>query len=179
MLCCHFQVSVHVKGSTECYECQPRSAAQKSYPICTLRNTPDKPIHCVVWGKELLFPRLFGKVEVSGDGWQALTAGGRSTGSCCLRTAQCRPCQQHASRADSHRHMVASPVEEGIGSVAGHGWLQLIHFSLHVLQVQMESYLQLFFQHSTSSCHWKFVTAGSLIGGQRTPASRISHKWCQ
>eukprot|EP00775_Hariotina_reticulata_P001221 gene1221-1560_t len=59
------QVSVHVKGVTECYECQPRVAAQKSYPICTLRNTPDKPIHCVVWGKELLFPRLFGKVEVS------------------------------------------------------------------------------------------------------------------
>eukprot|EP00878_Enallax_costatus_P005261 GHUV01005528.1.p1 GENE.GHUV01005528.1~~GHUV01005528.1.p1 ORF type:complete len:689 (+),score=205.63 GHUV01005528.1:3622-5688(+) len=60
------QVSVHLKGQTECYECNPKSnAAQKTYPICTLRNTPDKPIHCVVWAKELLFPRLFGKVEIS------------------------------------------------------------------------------------------------------------------
>jgi ubiquitin-like 1-activating enzyme E1 B len=61
------QVSVHVKDTTECYECHPRgSGAPKSYPICTLRNTPDKPIHCIVWAKELLFPRLFGKVDVSG-----------------------------------------------------------------------------------------------------------------
>jgi hypothetical protein len=61
------QVSVHIKGSTECYECHPPASTQKTYPICTLRNTPDKPIHCVVWAKELLFPRLFGKVEVSGE----------------------------------------------------------------------------------------------------------------
>jgi hypothetical protein len=62
-----WQVSVHVKDTTECYECHPRgSGAPKSYPICTLRNTPDKPIHCIVWAKELLFPRLFGKVDVSG-----------------------------------------------------------------------------------------------------------------
>lgn len=60
------KVSVHIKGATECYECHPPASGQKTYPICTLRNTPDKPIHCVVWAKELLFPRLFGKVEVSG-----------------------------------------------------------------------------------------------------------------
>jgi ubiquitin-like 1-activating enzyme E1 B len=61
------QVSVHLKDVTECYECHPRvSGAPKSYPICTLRNTPDKPIHCIVWAKELLFPRLFGEVDVSG-----------------------------------------------------------------------------------------------------------------
>eukprot|EP00879_Flechtneria_rotunda_P021532 GHRR01022694.1.p1 GENE.GHRR01022694.1~~GHRR01022694.1.p1 ORF type:complete len:265 (+),score=73.51 GHRR01022694.1:950-1744(+) len=60
------QVTVHLKGQTECYECNPRSnIAQKTYPICTLRNTPDKPIHCIVWAKELLFPRLFGKMEIS------------------------------------------------------------------------------------------------------------------
>jgi len=63
---------VHIKGTTECYECQPPPSTQKTYPICTLRNTPDKPIHCVVWAKELLFPRLFGKVEVSG-GWSVHT----------------------------------------------------------------------------------------------------------
>lgn len=59
-------MSVHIKGATECYECHPPPSGQKTYPICTLRNTPDKPIHCVVWAKELLFPRLFGKVEASG-----------------------------------------------------------------------------------------------------------------
>lgn len=57
---CSLQVTVHLKGHTECFECQPKSAP-KSYPVCTIRNTPDKPIHCVVWAKDLLFPRLFGR----------------------------------------------------------------------------------------------------------------------
>jgi hypothetical protein len=62
------QVTVHLKGVTECYECTPK-ARPKTYPICTLRNTPDKPIHCIVWAKELLFPRLFGNPDaVSGGG---------------------------------------------------------------------------------------------------------------
>lgn len=33
--------------------------------VCTLRNTPDKPIHCIVWAKEMLFPLLFGAPEAS------------------------------------------------------------------------------------------------------------------
>ncbi len=33
--------------------------------MCTLRNTPDKPIHCIVWSKEMLFPLLFGAPEAS------------------------------------------------------------------------------------------------------------------
>ena len=53
------QALVHVKGETECFECAPH-AAPKTFPICTIRNTPDRPIHCVVWAKELLFSRLFG-----------------------------------------------------------------------------------------------------------------------
>lgn len=51
---------MHVKGQTECFECQPK-VTPKSYPVCTIRNTPDKAIHCVVWAKELLFQRLFGR----------------------------------------------------------------------------------------------------------------------
>ena len=46
------------KGETACYECQPKPS-QKVYPICTIRSTPDKPVHCVVWAKEL-FKLLFG-----------------------------------------------------------------------------------------------------------------------
>lgn len=46
--------------ASECFECQPK-AAPKSYPVCTIRNTPEKPIHCIVWAKDLLFQRLFGR----------------------------------------------------------------------------------------------------------------------
>ncbi|KAK9865924.1 hypothetical protein WJX84_004283, partial [Apatococcus fuscideae] len=53
------QVTVHIKGTYECFECQPK-ATPKTYPVCTIRNTPDKPIHCIVWAKDLLFQRLFG-----------------------------------------------------------------------------------------------------------------------
>lgn len=60
------QVTVHVKGITECFECQPKPAP-KSFPVCTIRNTPDKPIHCIVWAKELLFNRLFGKQDDVSD----------------------------------------------------------------------------------------------------------------
>jgi len=56
------QVTVHLKGVTECFECQPKPVP-KSFPICTLRNTPDRPIHCIVWSKDMLFNRLFGKPD--------------------------------------------------------------------------------------------------------------------
>jgi ubiquitin-like 1-activating enzyme E1 B len=52
------QTFVIAKGQTACYECQPKPT-QKVYPICTIRSTPDKPVHCVVWAKEL-FKLLFG-----------------------------------------------------------------------------------------------------------------------
>mmetsp|Transcript_5833 Transcript_5833/g.8606 ORF Transcript_5833/g.8606 Transcript_5833/m.8606 type:complete len:423 (-) Transcript_5833:1837-3105(-) len=31
-----------------------QSHKKKVYPICTIRSTPDKPVHCIVWAKELL-----------------------------------------------------------------------------------------------------------------------------
>ena len=52
--------------STECYECQPKPTP-KSFPVCTIRSTPEKPIHCVVWAKELLFSRLVGPPEAASD----------------------------------------------------------------------------------------------------------------
>ncbi|KDD77029.1 ThiF family protein [Helicosporidium sp. ATCC 50920] len=55
------QVSVHLgEGRTECFECQPKPLP-KTFPVCTIRSTPDKPIHCIVWAKEVLFPRLFAR----------------------------------------------------------------------------------------------------------------------
>lgn len=46
------QVSVIVKGKSECYDCVPKSV-QKTFPSCTIRNTPSESIHCVVWAKAL------------------------------------------------------------------------------------------------------------------------------
>lgn len=53
---------------TECFECAPKQSRNKTYPVCTIRNTPDKPIHCIVWAKELLFARLFGRCAFHSQG---------------------------------------------------------------------------------------------------------------
>ena len=37
-------------------------ARQKTYPGCTIRNTPTEPIHCIVWAK-FLFGQLFGEPD--------------------------------------------------------------------------------------------------------------------
>lgn len=52
------QVTPILKGITACYECFPKPT-QKVFPICTIRSTPDKPVHCIVWAKEA-FKLLFG-----------------------------------------------------------------------------------------------------------------------
>uniref|UniRef100_A0A5B7AKL6 SUMO-activating enzyme subunit n=2 Tax=Davidia involucrata TaxID=16924 RepID=A0A5B7AKL6_DAVIN len=60
------QVTVHMKGKTECYECQPKQAP-KSYPVCTITSTPSKFVHCIVWAKDLLFAKLFGDKNQEND----------------------------------------------------------------------------------------------------------------
>lgn len=42
----------------ECYDCIDHPAP-KSYAVCTIRSTPEKPVHCVVWAK-FLFDLTFG-----------------------------------------------------------------------------------------------------------------------
>jgi len=59
------QVTVIRKGATECYECQPKPH-QKTFPGCTIRNTPSEPIHCIVWAKHL-FNQLFGEDDPDQD----------------------------------------------------------------------------------------------------------------
>jgi ubiquitin-like 1-activating enzyme E1 B len=51
------QVMPIIKSKLACYECYPKPT-QKVYPICTIRSTPDKPVHCIVWAKEF-FKLLF------------------------------------------------------------------------------------------------------------------------
>lgn len=57
------QAFVIKKGATMCYECDPKPT-QKKYPICTIRSTPEKPVHAVVWAKEL-HKLLFGDKTAS------------------------------------------------------------------------------------------------------------------
>ncbi|CAI8034888.1 SUMO-activating enzyme subunit 2 [Geodia barretti] len=59
------QVSVIRKGESECYECQPKPTA-KTYPACSIRNTPSEPIHCIIWAKHL-FNQLFGEPDADED----------------------------------------------------------------------------------------------------------------
>ncbi|XP_012940030.1 SUMO-activating enzyme subunit 2 [Aplysia californica] len=59
------QVTVIKKEMTECYECRP-NPRQKTFPGCTIRNTPSEPIHCVVWAKHL-FNQLFGEDDPDED----------------------------------------------------------------------------------------------------------------
>jgi ubiquitin-like 1-activating enzyme E1 B len=64
------QVTLIKKGVTECYDCLMKPAP-KTFPGCTIRNTPSEPIHCIVWAKHL-FNQLFGTEDpdeaVSPDG---------------------------------------------------------------------------------------------------------------
>lgn len=57
------QVTVIRKGETECFECQAKPS-QKVYPYCTIRSTPEKPVHCLTWAKNL-FDLCFGPEDES------------------------------------------------------------------------------------------------------------------
>lgn len=59
------QVELIVKEKTKCYECDPK-APQKTFPGCTIRNTPSEPVHCIVWAKHL-FNQLFGEDDPDED----------------------------------------------------------------------------------------------------------------
>lgn len=55
------QVELIKKGMSMCYECLPKPTL-RSFPMCTIRNTPKEPIHCITWSK-YLFGQLFGESE--------------------------------------------------------------------------------------------------------------------
>ena len=57
------QVTCIFKGITTCYECEKKEGL-KTYPVCTIRSTPDKPVHCIAWAKEC-FKLLFNKPSES------------------------------------------------------------------------------------------------------------------
>ncbi|GAQ81904.1 SMT3/SUMO-activating complex catalytic component UBA2 [Klebsormidium nitens] len=60
------QADVHIKGRFTCFECYP-PPPPKSFPTCTITNTPSQPVHCIVWAKELPFAKLFGEAGLAND----------------------------------------------------------------------------------------------------------------
>ncbi|CAI4230219.1 unnamed protein product [Auanema sp. JU1783] len=59
------QVTNIIRERSECFECIMKPAP-KSYPSCTIRNTPSEHIHCIVWAKHL-FNQLFGEIMIDDD----------------------------------------------------------------------------------------------------------------
>jgi len=59
------QVQPITAGTTECYDCAPKSSGVPSFAVCTIHARPTTIIHCVHYAKEL-YSRLFGDVA-SGD----------------------------------------------------------------------------------------------------------------
>ena len=51
------------KGVTQCYQCADRIKEQ-SFPVCTIRQKPEKLIHCIVWAKAL-FEGLYGSKDMA------------------------------------------------------------------------------------------------------------------
>uniref|UniRef100_A0A0N5C4G3 SUMO-activating enzyme subunit n=2 Tax=Strongyloides papillosus TaxID=174720 RepID=A0A0N5C4G3_STREA len=52
---------------TECFECMGQNnGRERTYPGCTIRNTPSEPIHCIVWAK-YLFNQLFSEYNEHED----------------------------------------------------------------------------------------------------------------
>jgi ubiquitin-like 1-activating enzyme E1 B len=47
------------RGVTRCYDCRTHDAEQKTYPACTIRTLPEKPVHCIIYAK-YLYNNLFG-----------------------------------------------------------------------------------------------------------------------
>lgn len=72
------QVTVHVGSQVECFDCLPKPQ-QKTYAVCTIRRTPEKPIHCIVWSKEVCFDGLFGGGDVADLGEGLAFVAGTST----------------------------------------------------------------------------------------------------
>lgn len=60
------QVTPMLKDRTECYDCVSKPSP-KTFPVCTIRATPSEPIHCIVWGKSYLLPKLFGEDDEAED----------------------------------------------------------------------------------------------------------------
>ncbi|KAJ3208863.1 hypothetical protein HDU67_006508 [Dinochytrium kinnereticum] len=62
------QSRVIVPRMTACYECSlDMQTKPKTFPICTIANTPRLPEHCIEWASVLEWPRLRPGEKIDGD----------------------------------------------------------------------------------------------------------------
>ncbi|KAK9475411.1 uncharacterized protein V1510DRAFT_400584 [Dipodascopsis tothii] len=62
------QARVILPTITSCYECSlDMLGQQKTYPICTIANTPRLPEHCIEWSSVLEWPRVFKDKKLDND----------------------------------------------------------------------------------------------------------------
>jgi ubiquitin-like 1-activating enzyme E1 B len=116
------QAFVIKKGRTECFECEPK-ATQTKYPVCTIRSTPDKPVHCVVWAKEL-YKLLLGDAsssslyeEETNNAGGAAAAAAAAAGAAGAAAAAAAPAE---AAADAATDAAAGQPRAGVQSVYMH-----------------------------------------------------------
>lgn len=54
-----------IRYETECHHCTPEMPEHENFAACTLRNSPERPVHCIAYAKNL-YDCIFGS-EDKGD----------------------------------------------------------------------------------------------------------------
>ncbi len=77
------QARVILPRNSACYECSlDMQTKPKTYPMCTIANTPRLPEHCIQWASTIEWPNKFPNKELDGDNPDHINW--------CLETAQNR-----------------------------------------------------------------------------------------
>jgi ubiquitin-activating enzyme E1 C len=62
------QARLIVPKMTACYECSlDMQTKPKTFPMCTIANTPRLPEHCIQWASQLEWPKIFPDTKLDGD----------------------------------------------------------------------------------------------------------------
>ncbi|KAI8897158.1 hypothetical protein BC833DRAFT_594759 [Globomyces pollinis-pini] len=62
------QARVIIPRSTACYECSLEMQTKpKTFPVCTIANTPRLPEHCIQWASTIQWPITFPDRKLDGD----------------------------------------------------------------------------------------------------------------